>query len=818
MLALNFANKAPNMAVLGALIGLSKLRRAVIRQNGVLSMHKRNLFNTVCQGVLALGVVAGFSAAARAQTAAAPNTVSSVTVTAPTATAPVSVPITTQYSESTITNDMVKNLPDQQSLQTMLASQPSIFTYQNGPNGVGANIYIRGFNSGQFAETFDGVAINDMFNGGVTGEAATFNSVLFIPDDLDSVFVYRGVNNPAVNSYNSLGGTINFLPKRPSATPDADFTASYGSFSSLTTRGTVDSGDVHGLKQLLQFDYAQSDGWQPNTSNRNANAYYSAVYDAPNGNQLSLIAVFNVNLGHDVFDMAVPLLQQYGGFYQYPKSEAASTSTDKEDLVILGYKASLSSNITFENRIFGGGQDFLRTSYANPADSNSPYELPNQTETYDYWIYYPSGPTYNPKTTFGSDANGNDYHFYGYNDVAYGDTPTLTLTLPSNIITAGGNVTYGQLHSREYWFGSEPVPQVLGYDDAWDERDRRLFASVYAQDEIKLLNDALTVTPGVRYQYAYTTDSDAIGFFYPYGGSVSNKAKNIAPTLGVNYKLTENVAFNFAYGQNIKFPDISAYYNDVPGTTSTTPLSPAPVHLKPEHVNDYELGARYKEGGFSASFDLYREDFKSIFIDTFNAATYSTNVTNGGDATYQGYELQLNEQAHFQRWGDITGYFNFTHNEAVYTSKFCADSIGSDLSAASDSSTCFQVTPGQPVPDVPRILITGGLTWTWEGYRFDTQARYIGQQYTLNDNTGVNSNVKIPGYVDVDMTLARTFTLPPSAAWGKFVKVSIGVINLFDQYYYNEAYVQANGKYAGPTEFATPGEPRSVSGKVEVAF
>ncbi len=785
---------------------------------GCCGMQKHNLFNATCRGVLALGFVAGFAAVANAQTTAAPNTVSSVTVTAPVATAPPVVPLTTQYSESTIPSDVMRNLSDQASLQTMLDSQPSIFAIENGPNGVGANIFIRGFNSGEFAETFDGVAISDMFNGGVTGEAATFNSVLFIPDDVDSVILYRGINDPAVNSYNSLGGTINFLPKRPAATPGADFATSYGSFNSLTARGTVDTGDVYGLKQLLQFKYSQSSGWQPNTSDRNANAYYSGLYTAPNGAELSLTAVLNVNRGHQPFDMPVPLLQQYGGFYQYPTSEATATSKDTEDMVILGYKQAFSPNVSFENKVFGGGQDFLRTSYANPADSNSPYELPSQSETYDYWIYFPSGPTYNPKNTFGSDAAGNDYHFYGYTNWAYGDTPTLTVALPSNTVTVGGNITYGQLHSREYWFGSEPVPQVLGYNDAWDEHDRRLFASGYAQDDIKLLNDALSITPGVRYQYAYTSDTDRIGFFYPYGGGVSNHAGFTSPTIGVNYKLTDKVAFNFAFGENIKFPDISAYYNDVPGTTSSTPLTPAPVHIKPEHVSDYELGARYKEGGFSASFDLYREDFSSIFIDTFNAATYSTNVSNGGNATYQGFEVQMNDNVHFDRWGDLTGYFNFSHNEAAYTSKFCADSVGSTLSAASDSSTCYQVNPGQPVPDVPKLLVTGGATWTWGGFRFDTKARYIGSQYTLDDDTGVNSNVKIAPYFVMDMTLAKTITLPANAVWGKSAKFSINVNNLFDRYYYNEAYVQSNGKYAGPTEFAAPGAPRSVIGKVEVAF
>jgi hypothetical protein len=532
-------------------------------------MQKQGLFMSACKGAMVLGAASGFSGAALAQSGV-PNQEQVTVIAKPITTAPPTPPLTTQYSESTVTSDVVENLSPQESLQTLLQDQPSIFTYETGPNGVGANIFFRAFNSGQFAETFDGVAINDLFNGGVTGEAATWNSVLFIPWDVDSVVLNRGINNPATNSYNSLGGTINFLPKLPSSTFGGSIGGSYGSFDSYTGQASLDTGDLYGLKSLLQFDYRGSDGWEANTSNHNANVYYSGVYDVPNGDRLSLIAVYNRNAGHEPFDMPAPLLQKNGDFYQYPLTEANETAVDTESMIILDYKANLVRNIQLDNKLFGGGQNFLRTSYANPADSNSPYELPNQAETYDYWIYDPFGPTYNPKKTFGSDAAGNDYHFYGYTTQAIGYSPTLTVSLPHNTVIAGGNVTYGTLHSREYWYGSEPVPQTLGYNDAWDEHDHRTFASAYIQDEIRLMGDSLTVTPGVKYIYANTKDSDAIAFFYPYGGSVSDTERFVSPTLGLNYKATDNLAFNFAFGENIKFPDISAYY---------TPPTPRPENL-----------------------------------------------------------------------------------------------------------------------------------------------------------------------------------------------------------------------------------------------
>ena len=358
------------------------------------------------------------------------------------------------------------------------------------------------------------------------------------------------------------------------------------------------------------------------------------------------------------------------------------------------------------------------------------------------------------------------------------------------------------------------MPRTLGYNDAWDEHDNRTFASAYIQDDIKLLANSLTITPGVRYEYAHTEDTDAIGFFYPYGGSVSDDESFVAPTIGVNYKPTDTLSFNFAFGQNVKFPDISAYYDAVPGTTSSTPLSPTPVRIKPEHVNDYELGVRYQAGGFSASADIYREDFSSVFIDTFDPATYETIVSNGGSARYQGFEIQLADDIHLEDWGNLRLYLNYAYNEAKFTSNFTADSLGSGLSVADTA-----VTAGESVADVPDQLVTAGLSWVYQGFRLDAEGRYIGRQYITDDDTGAPSNLTIKGHFIMDLGVAKTFTLSgPGVLWAKSVKFSIRVNNLFDKYYYNEAYVQSNTPYAGPTEFAAPGAPRSVVGRIEVAF
>jgi outer membrane receptor protein involved in Fe transport len=120
--------------------------------------------------------------------------------------------------------------------------------------------------------------------------------------------------------------------------------------------------------------------------------------------------------------------------------------------------------------------------------------------------------------------------------------------------------------------------------------------------------------------------------------------------------------------------------------------------------------------------------------------------------------------------------------------------------------------------DVPQAVASVGGTLSHEGYRLDVQARYVGNQHILNETTGVPDPLKIPSYFLVDLAAEKTFALKQTSFWAKSLKVSIRVDNLFNKYYYNEAYTEANEPYVGSTEFAAPGAPRSVIGRLEVDF
>ena len=725
------------------------------------------------------------------------------------------VPMETQFSVGTITTDEVRNIAPgpTDTIQTLLNRQPSIVAYTDGPLGLRTNVYFRAFNSGQFSETYDGVALNDAFNAGVTGQASVINNTLLLPSDLDGVTVNRGVNNPAVNSYNSLGGTINYVSRLPTKAFGGDVGGSYGSFDTSEEHFSLNTGELYGIENFIEVTHQHSNGWNPRTPDTNTHVYYSGLAGEGSDHPINLVLVYNHNVGKTPFNIPVALLNANGGFYQWPIEYTYENDQDTNYLGILSFTNKISDHVTFEQKVFGGNNDYKRTSFSNPAfqqgqtlpdDTIQPYNLENNPSGFPFWLNnpgYPNGPTYDPGATFGSPKLGTDYHFYGYQASTVGYSPKVTITEPNNVITVGGNVTFAWLHSREYWYGAYNMPKIPGYNNAWEEHDQRLLASVYAQDEISLLHDTIKITPGVKYVYADTKDVDGVGFFYPIPGSVRDQSDFVSPTVGLSYTPNKHLAAFFAFGQNIKFPDISAFYGAFQ-TDASGQNRIVPVRINPEHVNDYEAGLRFDAGGLFGTVNVYREDFSNTFVTQFDPATQLSATINGGSSRYQGVELSVTGDFGPKPWGDLKLNVAAAYNEAKFTSSFNSDYAGT-------------VAAGTKLANVPEYLVSAGAIYAIDGWRAELRGRYVGKQYIDQQNAGTPTQRTIPSYYLLDLNIAKV--VPIGGTFVKGLRIGFDAKNLTNKYYYNEAYTDQDVNNNSFTR-AVPGAPRSFLGSASVDF
>ena len=715
------------------------------------------------------------------------------------------VPLKATYSEHVISAKIVRRASPMQNAQTILATKPSINATSAGPNGVRSTITFRAFTSGQFSETFDGIPLNGMFNGGTTNQASYRNAVPLTLNDISGVNIYNGINNPSVNSYNSLGGTINYQPRQPSKTMGGSVGMGYGSFGTFQWNALFNSGSIDGFRSLFAYNRQTSNGWLQNSGNRNTNYYYAGILPYDHGmSKVSAYVIVNNNVGYTPHSVPQALIQQYGDNYNWPLNYSTTSNNDTELTAILGDKSTVSRHVILGAKFYVHNNDYHRTSYANPAFDQSatqPYYLPNQGTGYPFWLSYPVPPTYDPSAIFGSTHYGTDYHLYEGISTALGFSPKAQFILPHNLVTLGGNVAYGMLHSAEYWYGAYAMPKVPQYNNAWDEHDSRLMSSVYMQDNISLLHGMVHITPGIKYLYAYTVSSDDIGFYYPIGGSVANSQAFTSPTIGISYAPLHGLSFYGSWGRNIKFPNIGAYYSNIAEQNNAGQYVIAPVTVQPEYVTDYELGTRYRHDGFKGSVDAYLEQFKNTFLTNTNSSGIS-NTYNGGSSRYEGVELALEQRLGHFLLGHWAAFANYSYNQAVFTSSFNSTYAGSVLA-------------GQPLANVPKNMFNVGLNWGYHHIHAHIDGKYVSTQYVNQQFAGTPTSQTIPSYFLLNLGVEDT--IPIHTDHVKSVKLSLNIDNLLNRHYFPRGF--SNTDYYGNTYLSVlQGMPRFVFGSVTLKF
>jgi len=686
------------------------------------------------------------------------------------------IPLKSQFAASHISKTEIQQKSPVATLDTILDTEPSVNATAAGPLGVQQIVTFRAFDSAQFTQTFDGIALNDVFNGGATNEASVKNNVLITPQEIDSVELYRGINNPANNSYDSLAGTINYNPVTPSDTAGGQITGSYGSFNTIGYNALYNTGKINGAANVIAFSHQSTNGWLDGNKDSNSN-FYDAFKQAT-GETGSIYANFtyNENNGEEAYDIPSQLIQKFSPFFQYPKNIYNEPVQDTDYFGVFGTTQAINSYTTVDLKGFFGADNFQRNAFSNPNYQKTGFYIPNK------------------------DVSKTDTTFYGYYGQELGFQPKVTMDLPFNIITFGGNYTLGHLHSSEYYSNTDPAPHIIGVNDIWDEHDVRTEYSIYIQDEIDLLQDKLKITPGVKYLYANTKDHDDEGYDYDNAGSVSGTAHYLSPTLGVSYEFLPNTVAYGAYGQNIEFPTIDAFYDSVnPEEANGNYFDGVePVHLEPEHVSDYEAGLRYSNVpyGFNGSLGFYIEDFTNTFIDSVDPLTNVDIESNGGSSTYKGLELQTAQDfghGHFNGSdiGDFSGYFNYSYNVAVFDSNFTVSTVGENNSASSTT-----VNKGTQVADVPRDIVNFGGNWTMDGWSAGPDARYVTAQF-INELSGTASTLKQPAYFVLDFNVSKTIPLQ-HLGFAKSVKFQFNIDNAlnrrYDAYAYSETYSTPTGK------------------------
>ena len=702
------------------------------------------------------------------------------------------------FAESYIGKRTIKLTSPITSVQNLLNRKPGILAASAGPLGVRQHFRFRGFRDGAVTQEFDGVPLNNAFTG---YSASRQNEIPITLNNISGVKIYDGVNNPSVNGPESLGGTIDYVPKRPGRHFYVKAGIGGGSFNTFPWNATVNTGPFYGLQSYFSYNRQTTNGWVANSSAQNSNYYYAGLlpYDSGKG-RLTIYAIVNRNIANKPRSIAAPLIQKYGYTYSYPPSLRSDLYKDTKITFILGDKNIINSILTTNMKFYIKNNIESELEYHNPSfrqNAEYPYLYKNLYFP-SYYLYEKGAPSYDPKAAFGSVAAGTQYRYVPTVTTTVGFMPQILLTLPQNPITIGAQTYFAKQHDGEFYYGTGNVPQIAGYNDTYDEHDTRLYASPYIQDDIRLFHGMLHLTPGVKYIYSHISTAEDVGYEYPVGENLISTSNTsfVAPTFGINFRPIKPLSIYFSYGKNIRLPYAAETYGAIQKDKQGNYVV-APVHLKPEYVNDYEFGTRLHYAHAQLSVKLYRENLTNIFNSVKNPITGLRIAVNNGNELAQGIELGARYNFGHIVLGQWEGYANYSLNTRKY------------------EYTTFYDVPGEAVDGSNYSTLNVGLDWDWHHLQANLNGRYVGSRRLHNYITGTLGKLSLPAYFILDLGVADT--VPVRYGPIRAVDLSLTLDNLLNRKYF--VYGYANRDYYH--QYFLDGEvgmPRAVFGSISLKF
>ena len=747
--------------------------------------------------------------------------------------------------------------PTMGSIETLLKQSPSVVAYSQQPGQNNVTLAIRGVANDQLAETLDGVPINDLLDGntgnylsnGSIGSPVTLN-------EIDGVTIYPGLAPPAKQGFGTTGGTIAYTSKQPTDERSAELEGGFGSFDTQHIGFVINTGkmydDVDAPKALLLYDQSQTAGYVSNTQAQFHDFEFNLVKPYNGGSShVGLLILFNQGKGYiQTLPAPTALINAVGYKFNYPKSLAYYNQADQDLTTILSDETYINQYAIFNGSLFFHHNNTSIINYASPAAINNGYSYngltytPNVQGIANFFGCVGSGSgngvnpqmTYDPAATFGSCAAGESDNTIQSHSNIIGITPSITLFPDKyNTIIIGALVakTMGATDQYVYGGSGSNIPQINGYNGfEYGGGQQRTIYSAYAQDTIRLLNDKLQITPGVKVDASY--GSNIVNFKngfatvnYPYEQKLANYTKIGGYYLGASYNLPDNFVLYGSMGKGSLFAPVSDYSE---GTTVAGAPTGTTNTLSPEIVHLYEGGLRYDTPRLLLNVDYYYENVSDAFAFFTNYLTNAQYYGNNGGELYRGVE----GNGEFKVTPNLSIFGNFSYNEAIYTKSFFAF----DTLAQDQFGYAFTGTPLSNVPDWNGLV---GADYEWGPFSIYPTGEYTGREYTtedlnappygnttdangnkipanpLNAATVTNQNILNPANFVVNLLLTYKIPLPHCAL--QSLTASLNAQNLFNERYYTYTYSSENpvgGIYdpnlpgGQPYNSAFVGQPRSV--------
>lgn len=601
---------------------------------------------------------------------------------------PITSSVHTYEPQSIISRSIIENsVPPTADYSQVIMLTPGASLVPSSGNGVGfgdAKITLRGFKDGNYNITYDGIPFGD-------SNDPTHHSTSYFPNGTyERIIVDRGPGSATDLGQESYGGNVHIISREATNKFFVEEQAAYGSFNTALERLTVNSGSIPqlgGLKMIAVGEYKRTDGALSNQPGWWANGFVKLEKPLGSNALFSVLANYNQSLfnqsdsGGGVNAAQVALFGKNFGATT-PATAAASLYPNARndwnwenkttDFEIARLQWDASSRIHIDNKLY-------TYAYKNFTFSTEDSTTQcNVLSTVDQCVgnrplsvlvkAQGTGPGGGGGKTVVGDIAGytkvNQYRQWG--DVFQVNVDTGIGLLKAGVwyehshskryrydydVTtasrAGGisnyNFDFAIMNSGSYWNWKEKdtaanvmlngqyVPAYIKYDErtSWDQ------IQGFGEFEFKLLNDALTITPGVKVQdFTRKIDTPIAAQTSRVGIDSQQSYKPTLPYLTINYLIRPDFSVYGQFAKGFLIPSLSASLESKGQNNIAVPQEPLPTK-----TTNYQAGFVYAGQRLNVDADVYYiEASNSTYVDPTN----NNNVfQNALAARYKGVEGQV---------------------------------------------------------------------------------------------------------------------------------------------------------------------------------
>ena len=671
-----------------------------------------------------------------------------------------------------------------------LAMAPGIqVTGYGGNSGLGKNgVMVRGIKVGAYANTvgtirngitvcLDGIPMNNLIGYDTGWNSAT----LPIANFLSGINVIYGPGNPESRWFDSLGGTINFIPVKPTANMSDTAYASIGSFNSYTLFDKMSTGFFnHGWNAVFAAGYTHADSFlQPEngaTMPNYAYSFYGKVIKVFNGNSFILGAYASRYKGYLPSSSAS---NSTSGFYATSPFTYLNSDMLRVQTTLLYSKLNLKiGNVKLHSEVWYR-HGYREHYYLNDGGID--------TNPGSYELYNPNSDTIGEKIYFDYKLYNNDLKI-GESDIwqRYNDGWVTGETTASNPTAIFSPLTNSYL-------------RVLFYNN---------YLSLFGQDKIDFFSNRLTVTPGIDYianatdfnnttasYYSIPNDNDNASTNQEYGmPDISKQLYGIEPSVGANFKVNKYTSIYGNYAITYQNPDDISF-----GAFLDSPVNVNEISLIKN--TDFEAGVRFliRNNGILRNF-------------VFNGNYYQSILTNEPQATwnpFQGGVYNFGIGSTLDRGVILDAEDDPVHNLHIFfNGTFFSSGIYKSLSIGGISYNNYNV------PFVPKTMFNAGGQYRIpagnDAYSIKLWDTYTGSQYIVNSETGGPSNQTMDSYNIFNSAITfKTKKLNNYIPGLKTTNLTFSIFNLLGKQYISSEHTELVPG-TSPITYFYPGAPREV--------